>query len=123
MTDENQIEKHNLSKDERNWAAYCHLAALIGLVIPVIGNFLGPYIVWLQTKDQYPFVNEQGKEVFNFQITYLIMFIVSGLLSFVAFGKLLLFLLPFYWLVLTIIAAVKTSNGVNYRYPFTLRLI
>jgi uncharacterized Tic20 family protein len=33
------------------------------------------------------------------------------------------FLLGIYWLVMTVIAAIKANEGVAYRYPFTLRLI
>ena len=38
-------------------------------------------------------------------------------------GILLGVALFFYWLAMTIIAGIKASEGVRYRYPFSLRLI
>ncbi|OGA25074.1 MAG: orotate phosphoribosyltransferase [Betaproteobacteria bacterium RIFCSPLOWO2_02_FULL_67_26] len=112
-----------VSKEEQNWAMYCHLAALAGFVVP-LGNVLGPLIVWLIKKDTMPLVDQHGKEALNFQITVLIAFIISALLTLVLIGFLLLFVVGIGALVLTIMAAVKVSNGqLDYKYPFALRLI
>lgn len=113
----------NMSNEEKNWGMYCHLASLLGFVLPAFGNFLGPALVWLLKKNDYPFVDDQGKEALNFQITLLLISIVAGFLAAVLIGVFILYLLPFYWLVLTIMAAVKASDGVSYRYPYTLRLL
>ena len=107
---------------ERNWAVGVHLSALLGLVTG-IGAVLGPLIVWLIKKDEMPFVNDQGKEALNFQITVFFAAIVCVLLMVVAIGFLLLILLSLADLVFIIIAAVKASEGVAYRYPVNLRLI
>ncbi|MCG8670648.1 MAG: DUF4870 domain-containing protein [Pseudomonadales bacterium] len=123
MNDSNELQETQLSKDEKNWGVYCHLASLLGFLIPAFGNFIGPLVVWLMKKDEYPMVEDQGKEVLNFQITLLLISIVAGLLVAVLIGMVVLWILPFYWLILTIIGAVKASDGVRYRYPFTLRLI
>lgn len=127
MTEEQKSVTSNnnggLSNDEKNWGMYCHLAALLGFILPAIGNFLGPGLVWAIKKNDYPFVNDQGKEVLNFQITLLLISIVAGFLAAVLIGVVILWLLPFYWLIFTIVAAVRASNGEYYRYPLTLRLI
>ena len=116
-------ENPQVSKDEQNWAMFCHLAALSGFVIP-LGNVLGPLIVWLIKKDTMPLVNQHGKEALNFQITVLIAFVVCLVLTMVLIGFLLMFVVGIGALVLTIMAAVKVSNGqFDYKYPFTLRLI
>jgi hypothetical protein len=110
-------------KEEQNWAMYCHLAALIGFVIP-LGNVLGPLVIWLMKKDTMPQVDVHGKEALNFQITVLLALIVSFLLTFVLIGLLLLPIVGIGALVLTIMAAIKVSNGqLDYRYPIALRLI
>jgi uncharacterized Tic20 family protein len=44
-------------------------------------------------------------------------------LVFVTIGLLLGVILFFSWLALTIIAAIKASEGVHYRYPVSLRLV
>ena len=117
------IDAGKLTKDEKNWGMYCHLASLLGFVLPVLGNFGGPLLVWILKKDEYPLVADQGKEVLNFQITLLLLAILGSLLTAVFIGILLLWVLPFYFFILAVIAAIKTSNGEAYRYPFTLRLI
>jgi uncharacterized Tic20 family protein len=110
-------------KEEQNWAMACHLVALSGFIVP-FGNVLGPLIVWLIKKDTMPLVDQHGKEALNFQITVLLAVIISFVLVFVLIGFVLLLIVGIGALVLTIMAAVKVSNGeLNYRYPFALRLI
>ena len=111
------------AKEEQNWAMICHLAALSGFIIP-LGNVLGPLIVWLMKKDTMPLVDRHGKEALNFQITVLLAFVVCIVLAFVLIGIFLMFVVGIGALVLTIMAAVKVSNGqLDYQYPFALRLI
>ena len=108
--------------EERNWAVGCHLAAFSGLITG-IGFVLGPLVVWLYKKDDSAFVSDQGKEALNFQLTMLISVAISCLLIVVLIGIPLLILLAIFNFVCTIVAAVKASEGVAYRYPFNLRLI
>jgi uncharacterized Tic20 family protein len=118
MSDNPQV-----SKEEQNWAMYCHLAALAGFLVP-LGNVLGPLIVWLIKKDTMPLVDQHGKEALNFQITVTIAMVISVVLMFVVIGILLVFVVGIGALVLTIMATVKVSNGqLDYKYPFALRLI
>jgi uncharacterized Tic20 family protein len=118
----NQPALASPSPEERNWAVGAHLSALLGFFTG-IGIVLGPLIVWLIKKDEMPFVNDQGKEAINFQITVFLAAIVCVVLMLVAIGFLLLLLLSIADLVFMIIAAVKASEGVAYRYPVNLRLI
>ena len=113
------------NKDARMWAMFCHLAGLAGLLIPAIGCVIGPLVVWLVKKEEFPFVDEQGKESLNFQITMLIYGTVVGLLCFVCIGLILAPALGIAYLVLMIIAAIKANDGYHYRYPkyFIIRLI
>jgi uncharacterized Tic20 family protein len=116
-------ENPQSSKEEQNWAMFCHLAALSGFIIP-LGNILGPLILWLIKKDTMPLVDQHGKEALNFQITVLFAFIISAVLTLVLIGFLLMFVVGIGALVLTIMAAVKVSNGqLDYRYPLAVRLI
>ena len=112
-----------LSKDVRNWAMLCHLSALVGLLGNGIGFFLGPLIVWLIKKEEHPFINDQGKEAVNFQITMFIAFMIALVLSFVLIGIPLLLALGVLEIVFPIIAAIQASNGTNYRYPLAIRFI
>ncbi len=110
------------SKDDRTWALFAHLSALSGLIIP-FGSILGPLIVWLVKKEEMPFVNDQGKEAINFNITVALAGIVSAVLTLILIGFLLLLALFIYWIVMTIIAGIKANEGEAYRYPITLRLL
>ena len=107
----------------RLWAMIAHLAGFLGYFIPVIGSLIGPLIVWQLKKDLHPFVDEQGKEALNFQITVLIALAVSFLLMLLVIGVFLLGIVAVGAIVLMIIAAIKAHEGVPYRYPFCLRLI
>lgn len=109
-------------KDERTWGMLCHLSAFAGFIIP-FGGIIAPLVIWLIKKDEMAFVNDQGKEAVNFQITLMIAAILCGLLMIIGIGFLLLFALVVYALVMIIIAAMKANEGVHYRYPYALRLI
>lgn len=111
-----------INAEDRQWAMIGHLSPLIGLVIP-LGNVLAPLIVWQIKKDTLPFAAEQSKEALNFQITVLLALIVSGLLTIVLIGLLLLPVVAIGAIVLSIMAGLKANEGIPYRYPFTLRLV
>lgn len=109
--------------EERQWAMFAHLSALLGLVTAGWACFLGPLVIWLVKKDTMPFVNDQAKEALNFNITVMIAGAICWILVFVLIGFVLLWALAIVWIVFTIIAAIKANEGVAYRYPFALRLI
>lgn len=107
---------------ERNWGMAAHLSALAGFVIP-FGSIIGPLVVWLVKKDEMPFVNSQGKEALNFQITVAIGALICFVLILLIIGLFLLWALAIVDLVFIVIAAVQASKGVDYRYPFSFRFI
>ena len=110
------------SSEARQWALIAHVSALLGFVLP-FGNLIGPLIVWQLKKDMDPFVDDQGKEALNFQITVTLMLVVCVLLMLVLIGILLAWVVGIAALVLVIIAAIKSNEGTAYRYPFCWRLI
>jgi uncharacterized protein len=111
------------SENERTWGMLAHLSALAGLVLPLIGIVLGPLLVWLARRDESEFVAAHAKEALNFNISVLIGALACMLLMLVFIGFLLGTALFVAWLALTLIAAIKASEGVSYRYPFSLRLV
>lgn len=110
------------TRDQNMWAMLCHLSALAGFIIP-FGNIIGPLVIWMIKKDVYPLVDDQGKEALNFQISMTIYYVVAGILILILIGIPLLIGLALFSLVVTIIAMVKASDGVAYRYPLSIRLI
>lgn len=122
-----------ISAEQRQWAMFAHLSALAGALLTSavggIGCLIGPLVIWLVKKDTMAFVDDQGKEALNFNITVGLAFLALLLLSILTLGIGLLIAVPLWviigiaWLVLTIIAAIKANEGQAYRYPFALRLV
>jgi uncharacterized Tic20 family protein len=109
---------------EKQWGMFTHLAAFATFVFPLAGNIIGPLIIYLIKKDEYAFVNDQGKEVLNFQITWWIIFTISALMVFAGgIGLLMLGGFGIAWLVLVIKGIVAANNGQFFRYPLTIRFI
>jgi len=133
------------TENERTWGMLAHLAALAGLLVllfpavplvigvagpwfvwsamPLFGNVAGPWLVWLNKRDQSAFVREQALESLNFNITVSLAALVCELAVFIFVGFLLGTVLFIAWLVLTLTAAIRASEGVHYHYPFSLRLV
>jgi uncharacterized Tic20 family protein len=110
------------TKDERTWAMLCHLSTLAGFVIP-FGNIVGPLVVWSIKKDEFPLVEDQGKEALNFQISMTIYIIASVILILLLIGIPLLIGLGLFDLIVTVIAAINANDGVKYRYPLCIRFV
>ena len=111
------------TENERTWGMLAHLSALVGLVIPLIGNVLGPLVVSIARSDQSAFVAAHAKEALNFNISVTLAALLCTLLMLVFVGFLLGSALFIAWLVITLIASIKASEGAAYRYPFSLRLV
>jgi len=104
------------SSDDKNIATITHLGGILFSFIPAL-------IVWLLKKDDSEYIAAQAREALNFQITLLLAQFIAYILVFILVGFLLLGLIWLFNIVFCIIAAISTSKGENYRYPFTLRLI
>ena len=113
----------NPTQDERTWGMIAHLSAFAVFVFPFGGNIIAPLIVWLTRRDTSAFVEAEAREALNFNISVSLGWIVCGLLTYALIGIPLGVILFLCWLVMTIIAAVKATEGVIYRYPVTLRLV
>lgn len=143
-----------MNKNNENTNAFLiHISAFAGYIIP-FGSIIVPLIVWQTLKDRSRFLDEQGKEAVNFNISYtLYIFILglsilpfvfgsfinhmrhyddfnfnfnfsdgSGLFGFLGLGALIT-LVGLVKIALIIIAALKSKEGENYKYPFTIKFI
>ena len=122
------------SAEERQWAMFAHLSALLGGLLTSgwggsIGFFIGPLVIWLMKKDNMPFVNDQAKEALNFAITVSLACVVLLMLTIMSLGIGALLTFPLMMvigiaaLVFFIIAGVQANQGTQYRYPISLRLV
>lgn len=109
--------------DARRWAMLCHYAAFFWFLMPMVGNVLGPLLVWQLKKDSDPFIDDQGREAFNFQLTYSLWMIICGILGWILIGFALAALVNLVSLVLVVIAGIRANEGRAYRYPLNWRFV
>lgn len=110
------VEPPLSQSDERMWAMLAHLSIFVL-------SILGPILILVLLGKRSAFVTDQSKEALNFHISVLIASLVSGLLCLVLIGFVLLPVVIIGSMVLGIIAAIRSNEGVAYRYPVTLRLV
>ena len=142
-----------MKKNNQNTNAFLiHISAFAGFVFP-FGQIITPLIAWQTLKDRSPFLDEQGKEAINFNLSYtLYAFILSIVLiplffrsfftNFNSFNNFQLNLdlstnnlfsimglgsisviLYLVGISLIIIAALKAKEGESYKYPITIKFI
>ncbi|MFC1737762.1 DUF4870 domain-containing protein [Planctomycetota bacterium] len=109
-------EQPEISQDSKNMAMLCH-------ILGFLTSFIGPLVIWLIKKDEDSFVDRNGKEALNFQITVFIGMFAATLLTCICIGIPLLIAIPILDLIFCIIASVKASSGVAYRYPINIRFL
>lgn len=68
------------TKNEKTIAALTHLSALSQYFIP-FGNFIFPIIIWSSKKDKSEFIDSNGKNVINFQLSLLLYSIILILIA------------------------------------------
>ena len=145
----------------KNTAILLQLSALTQYFIP-LGNYIIPTVIWSTQKERSKFVDYNGRQLINFQLSLLLYYLILGvtsitLLLYGVFSD-LKFKTPFFhdsgWIIeefstakvtglaiigivavslivllkifeffLIIYAAVKNSNGENYKYPLTFNFI
>jgi hypothetical protein len=116
-----------IGKEARMWAMFCHLAGLAGLspILPFIGSAVAPLVIWQLKKDEMPFVDEQGRQAVNFQLSMLLYGAIGSVVGFVTFTEALI--LVVLWvvglvdLIFVLIAAVRANSGQHYHYPLAIR--
>jgi hypothetical protein len=104
--------------NEKIWSIFCHLSVFIG-----IGFLLVPIVVYLAMKDESEYVVANAREALNFHISVTIYLLCCVPLAFVFIGFLLGAAILISMYVLSVVAAIKASEGGCYRYPLTIRLV
>jgi uncharacterized Tic20 family protein len=105
-----------VSKDAKTFAMLCHLLGIFAILV-------GALIVWLIKKNDDKFVDDQGKEALNWQITFIIGCFVGLITRFIGIGNIIIVALWICNLIFCIMGAVKANGGQLNRYPINLRLI
>ena len=69
-----------MTTSEKNTATFTHLSTLSQYFIP-FGNYIFPIIIWGSNKNKSEFVDYNGKQVLNFQLSLLLYSILLGLIA------------------------------------------
>ena len=119
----------NPDSQARPWNMLCHLSALAGLMVP-FGHVLGPLLVWLIKKNEFPSVDHHGKSALNFQITVTLAVFIGAFaaftLAFIGIGFLLIplvMLIGLAGIILAIIAGIQANDGGDFKYPCSIEFV
>ncbi|WP_394759457.1 DUF4870 domain-containing protein [Flavobacterium sp.] len=147
------------SNNEKSYSTFIHLSALTKYFIP-FGNYILPIVLWGSKKDSSEFINHNGKQILNFQLSMLLyslllLFISIPTLLFSVFSNVsfneiengdfiieklstgnitgivliaiiaiaLFCFMKISEFFLIIYAAIKTSEGEYFKYPFTINFL
>ncbi len=108
------------SAHDRLWSVLCHLSYFFGIAVL---SFVFPLVVYLVMRDDSPYVTYHAREALNFHLSLVLYAICCIPLCFILVGIPLLIALGVTGLVCAIVAAVKASDGIYYRYPITIRFV
>lgn len=69
-----------LTKHEKNLSTLIHAGTFTKFFFP-LGNFIVPLVLWTANRKQYSFVDYNGKQALNFQISLLLYAFILGAFS------------------------------------------
>lgn len=119
MDEAEALSRTHPDKEVRAWAMILHLSQFAGYLVPLAG-FVAPIVIWRVKRDSMPEIDAHGRVVANWVISQVIYFALAFVLVFVLIGIPLLFVLGIVAVVFPIIGAVKASDGIVWKYPFSL---
>ena len=115
-----------LTREERDWGIALHLSALAMHIIQ-FGNILGPLIIWSSKRDRSAYLDQQGREVLNFHISWTVGLVLAVLLQVIAIASGIKIVIPlliltgigyyFGMLYFIVVAALRASDGLYFDYP------
>ena len=127
-------------QNDNNSAFLLHLSAFFGYIFP-FGAVVGPLVIWELNKRKSEFMDQNGKEAINFNLSYLLYTMILGLsivpfvlrialedfqhldlFGIVSVGS-LIGILAIVKFVLILVAALKANRGEVYKYPLTIKFI
>lgn len=112
-----------MNQNDKKDGLILNLLALAIFVIPSVGNIIGPLVYWLMKKDQSAYIDQMGKNVLNFNISFTIYLFVSSILISLLIGIILLPIVGIVWLIFTILAIVNANKGLQYDFPLTIKFL
>ena len=112
-----------IMRQDRQLLVITHLSQLL-CFITGFGSLIVPLILWATQKERVYQMDEQGKEIVNFQLSLIVYIIICiPLILLLGLGILGLIALGIIALVYPIINAIRASNGESPKYPLSLNFI
>lgn len=115
--------------DFRPWnmelSSYCmlmHLSQFAGIIVP-FGGIALPIIMWATNKDKSLLIDQHGKNILNWMISFYIYVSISAILILLIVGIFALIALCLVAVIFAIIGAIKANNKEIFNYPLTIQLI
>ena len=115
--------------DFRPWnmdlSSYCmlmHLSQFAGIIVP-FGGIALPIIMWTTNKDKSSIIDQHGKNILNWMISFYIYVSISAILILLIVGIFALIALCLVAVIFAIIGAIKANNKEIFNYPLTIQFL
>lgn len=116
-------------QEDQNYLTLMSLSALGFLFFPLLGIII-PLTMWIYKKDKFKNVNELGKSILNFQISWTLLLFLNYIFIFIAslnLGVLTVFipliLLYAFNLVVIVYNAVRINKNKSFKYKPAIRFL
>lgn len=104
----------------RTWATLLHLSQFAGYVLLPGAGLVLPIVIWQIMKQELPGLDDHGRNVANWIISFIIYLAISIGLSIVLIGIPLILALVVCALIFPILGALKANEGEVWKYPLTI---
>ena len=115
--------------DFRPWnmelSSYCmlmHLSQFAGIIVP-FGGIALPIIMWATNKDKSSIIDQHGKNILNWMISFYIYVSISAILILLIVGIFALIALCLVAVIFAIIGDIKANNKEIFNYPLSIPFI
>jgi len=131
----------NNSESEKNWAIFIHLSFFLGFIIPLLG-FFAPVLFWQIKKNDSTVLDQHGKSATNLVITCILIYLGAMIISLITgiiykfvisdpfvlaiglgMSYAIVFVVGLYWMISSVIASIKASQGVIYQHKFVKKFL
>ncbi len=118
-----EVLNHTAKRTDTSLLVITHLSQLLSYITG-FGGLIVPLILWLTQKDKVEGMDEHGKAIVNFQLTLILIAILSipGILLF-GLGILGLIFVGIVGFIIPIVNAIKANKGESPSYFATIRFI
>ncbi|MDX1461315.1 MAG: DUF4870 domain-containing protein [Xanthomonadales bacterium] len=106
-------------RETNQWAMFIHFSILAGWVVPLAGLVV-PIILWQIKKDELPGIVPHAHIVLNWIVSSLVYAAICFVLMFILIGVLGFMALGIVTIVFAIIGGLKANEGEVWEYPGTI---